>query len=224
MEPTETSATTRPSLCRVSLTLSSVASNGGGSDNCVLLTTGGLDCWGMNMAGTLGVGTVGGPDGKFGYDLPQPVVGVAAATSVVGADGNGYSAIEGVDGVQCWGTTVTASSGTDNSEALTARTATTHPSLSTARAPTPAGLFTFGDRIVQTGDPSASRAGVVVRQSRAHSRAYLLNDCGSPPTCVPKVQPGSAQRSADRNQFVTVSANWVGSWPWNEWPMVGRDT
>lgn len=82
---------------------SGVSSNGGGSSNCALLATGGVDCWGTNMAGTLGDGAVGGPDGKFGYDLPQAVVGAAGVTSVVGADGNGYCVIEGSDGVQCWG-------------------------------------------------------------------------------------------------------------------------
>ncbi len=83
--------------------VSDIASNGGGSDNCARLTTGGVDCWGVNMAGTLGDGTVGGPDGKFGYDVPQGVIGITSASSVVGAGGDGFCAVVAAGAVQCWG-------------------------------------------------------------------------------------------------------------------------
>ena len=95
--------------------VSGIASNGGGSDNCALLTTGGVDCWGVNMADTLGDGTVDGPDGKFGYDVPQGVIGITSASSVVGADGNGFCAVLVAGAIQCWGTTASASSETGRS-------------------------------------------------------------------------------------------------------------
>ena len=38
-------------------------SNGGSDDNCAVLSTGGVDCWGDNGDGVLGNGTTRAPDG-----------------------------------------------------------------------------------------------------------------------------------------------------------------
>ena len=80
-----------------------IAPYGGGSSTCVDLTTGAVECWGLNMSGILGNGTIDGPDGKFGYDVPQAVTGVDSATAVTGADGNGYCAVTADGYAQCWG-------------------------------------------------------------------------------------------------------------------------
>lgn len=80
-----------------------VAISDGGGVFCVLLTTGGIDCWGDNTYGELGNGTVGGPDGEEGYDSPQAVSGISGATSIVSNPGEGFCAILGTDGVDCWG-------------------------------------------------------------------------------------------------------------------------
>ncbi|MGA3149685.1 MAG: hypothetical protein ABSF33_19770, partial [Acidimicrobiales bacterium] len=45
----------------------------GNFGNCAVLAAGGMDCWGYNGDDELGSGTVGGPDGKDGYDTPQAV-------------------------------------------------------------------------------------------------------------------------------------------------------
>lgn len=81
--------------------------------SCALLATGGIDCWGNNTYGQLGNGTVGGPDGPYGwtgYDTPQAVVGISNAISITplagvpGVDSYGYCALLSTGGVECWGT------------------------------------------------------------------------------------------------------------------------
>jgi hypothetical protein len=59
----------------------SVASDGDGY--CAVLSTGGVDCWGYNGYGQLGNGTIGGPDGEYGYDTPQAVTGITNAVSAI---------------------------------------------------------------------------------------------------------------------------------------------
>ena len=73
---------------------------------CAVLSTGGLDCWGLN-GGQLGNGTIGGPDacyegGDSCYDTPQPVSGITEAVSVTGGY-FGYCAVLSTGGVDCWG-------------------------------------------------------------------------------------------------------------------------
>ncbi len=58
----------------------SVSGVGGfGESYCAVLSTGGIDCWGGNEFGELGNGTIGGPDGEYGYDTPRTVAGVTDA-------------------------------------------------------------------------------------------------------------------------------------------------
>ena len=84
----------------------SVVSGGQGYDYCAVLSTGGVDCWGLNSEGELGDGNIGGPDGlNDGYDTPQAVVGITKAISLSG-DGTGdggYCAVLSTGGVDCWG-------------------------------------------------------------------------------------------------------------------------
>ena len=84
----------------------SVVSGGQGYDYCAVLSTGGVDCWGLNSDGELGDGNIGGPDGlNDGYDTPQAVIGITKAISLSG-DGTGdggYCAVLSTGGVDCWG-------------------------------------------------------------------------------------------------------------------------
>ena len=81
----------------------SVTSDAVGSGYCALLSTGGVDCWGYNLDGELGNGTIGGPDGEDGYDTPQAVTGITNAVSVTSDAGDGYCAVLSTGGVDCWG-------------------------------------------------------------------------------------------------------------------------
>jgi len=69
---------------------------------CVVLSTGGSDCWAINYYGEFGNGTVGGPDGQDGYDSPQAVTGITNAVSFAN-DGFGYCAVLSTTAVDCWG-------------------------------------------------------------------------------------------------------------------------
>ena len=86
--------------------ISDAASVVSGSDTggyCAVLSTGGVDCWGVNSSGELGNGTIGGPDGAAGgYDTPQPVTGITDAASVV-SHGDGYCAVLSTGKIDCWG-------------------------------------------------------------------------------------------------------------------------
>ena len=70
--------------------------------DCAVLSTGGVDCWGVNFFGQVGNGTTSGPDGAYGYDAPQAVVGITDAVSIT-LDGNTYCAVLSTGGVECWG-------------------------------------------------------------------------------------------------------------------------
>jgi alpha-tubulin suppressor-like RCC1 family protein len=96
--------------------VASAESEQGGS--CALLSTGEVKCWGDNVSGELGNGTVGGPDGRFAssYDTPQTVIGINNAISITGSAISLSGVFEGVQGgpssycavlstgkVACWG-------------------------------------------------------------------------------------------------------------------------
>lgn len=86
----------------------SVASDDYGDGYCAVLSSGEADCWGVNEAGELGNGTVGGPDvlgidGLYsGYDTPQTVSGLVDVASVA-SDGNIYCAVLTTGEADCWG-------------------------------------------------------------------------------------------------------------------------
>ena len=83
-----------------------MATDGPQGGYCALLTSGGVDCWGVNGDGELGNGTY------TNSDLATPVVGVggigtlSGATSLIGrgyGGGGTYSATLTSGGVDCWG-------------------------------------------------------------------------------------------------------------------------
>jgi alpha-tubulin suppressor-like RCC1 family protein len=87
-----------------------LVSDDDGEGYCAVLSSGGVDCWGYNVDGELGNGTVGGPDGEGGYDTPQPVSGLTDAISLVSND-DGYCAVLSSGGVDCWGYNATGELG-----------------------------------------------------------------------------------------------------------------
>ena len=90
----------------VGISATSLASDSGGY--CAILTSGGVDCWGANDDGDLGIGTTVGPDscpGNGSQPVPcstSPVSTGISVTSLMGAPGN-YCAILTSGGVDCWG-------------------------------------------------------------------------------------------------------------------------
>ncbi len=71
-------------------------STDGGNGYCVVLTTGGVDCWGWNAYGQLGNGTT------TDSDVPVAVTGIANAKSASN-DGGAYCVVLATGGVDCWG-------------------------------------------------------------------------------------------------------------------------
>ncbi len=84
-------------------TLSGVASLSGDGGYCALLTSGGVDCWGVNSWGDLGNGTL------TYSDVPVAVVGLggtgtlAGVASLISNDDSSYCALLTSGGVDCWG-------------------------------------------------------------------------------------------------------------------------
>jgi alpha-tubulin suppressor-like RCC1 family protein len=68
----------------------------GDTDTCVLLTSGGVDCWGKNDAGQLGDGTT------VDSLIPRPVKWITTATAMAFAEGHGCAVLAS-GAVQCWG-------------------------------------------------------------------------------------------------------------------------
>jgi len=73
-----------------------VADSYEGSSFCALLTTGGVDCWGQNSYGDLGDGS------GTNSDVPESVVGLSNAVSVVGGEDN-FCAVLSSGQIDCWG-------------------------------------------------------------------------------------------------------------------------
>ena len=70
---------------------------------CAILTSGGVDCWGDNSFGSVGIGTTNGPescDGSPCLTTPMPV-GISATS--LATDKASYCAILTAGGVDCWG-------------------------------------------------------------------------------------------------------------------------
>ena len=91
------------------ISATSIASDGSGY--CAVLTSGSVDCWGLNDTGELGDGTSSGPDtcftGTSSTAIPlscstTPVATGISATSIA-SDGSGYCAILTSGSVDCWG-------------------------------------------------------------------------------------------------------------------------
>jgi alpha-tubulin suppressor-like RCC1 family protein len=75
---------------------------------CAVLSNGGVDCWGDNLVGELGDGTVGGPDGCASNenscaDTPQAVSGITDAVSLSSDHDESYCAVLSSGSVECWG-------------------------------------------------------------------------------------------------------------------------
>jgi alpha-tubulin suppressor-like RCC1 family protein len=105
--------TTGPELCSGSVPCSTtpvvvsgvsgaaaVATNG--ADACAVLSSGAVECWGNNLDGELGNGTVASAN-TGGSSVPTMVSGLTRATAVA-VGGNGYACALLLDGaVECWG-------------------------------------------------------------------------------------------------------------------------
>jgi alpha-tubulin suppressor-like RCC1 family protein len=65
-------------------------------DNCAVLATGGVECWGLTH-----VGELGGPD-KYESDVPVPVPGITNATAIA-SDDDHACVVLATGGVECWG-------------------------------------------------------------------------------------------------------------------------
>jgi len=85
--------------------VSSVSTSSGAYHTCAVLTSGAVDCWGINFYGQLGVGSFDGPEDCSGYGCtthPLTVSGVTASAVAVG--GASTCAIDSVSRtLECWG-------------------------------------------------------------------------------------------------------------------------
>jgi alpha-tubulin suppressor-like RCC1 family protein len=88
----------------------SIASDGDGDGHgyCAVLAAGGVECWGDNSGGELGIGSTGGQS-----NVPVAVAGITDAVSVAGTNRGygGYCALLASGGVDCWGDNTTGELG-----------------------------------------------------------------------------------------------------------------
>jgi alpha-tubulin suppressor-like RCC1 family protein len=82
---------------------SSLGSDDGGY--CAIVASGGVDCWGDNELGFLGIGSATGPDscGNLSCSTTPVGVGLTGEASIT-SDGSGYCVLGTSGGVACWGT------------------------------------------------------------------------------------------------------------------------
>jgi alpha-tubulin suppressor-like RCC1 family protein len=77
----------------------SVAGNSASASFCAVLSTGHIDCWGLNDDGQLGNGTT-----TSYSDVPVAAIGITDAKAVtVDSDGGSYCAVLSTGHVDCWG-------------------------------------------------------------------------------------------------------------------------
>ena len=83
---------------------------GSGQSDCAVLLSGSVVCWGYNIVGEVGNGTVDGPNGNNGYSTPQWVGGLYGVSAVTSggpsdgfANGGSFCALLTVGSVSCWG-------------------------------------------------------------------------------------------------------------------------
>lgn len=90
---------------------------GGQSYNCVLLSTGGVQCWGNNGPGQLGNGTT------ISSTVPVAVTGLSSGVTAISGSYVHACALLNTGGVQCWGGNETGQLGnnttTDSSTPVT---------------------------------------------------------------------------------------------------------
>ena len=82
----------------VGLSSGVIALSAGGSHTCAVTQNGTAKCWGSNVSGQLGRGSVGAT-----YGLPQDVVGLALDVIGVSAGDAHTCALTGSGRLQCWG-------------------------------------------------------------------------------------------------------------------------
>ena len=84
---------------RIAVATNSPVLSAGGSHTCALtsLSGGGVYCWGYNVQGQLGNGTLSPSS------VPVPVSGISEATAVAAGGDHSCAIVEPLGGVKCWG-------------------------------------------------------------------------------------------------------------------------
>jgi alpha-tubulin suppressor-like RCC1 family protein len=184
-----------------------------GDDACAVLSSGAVECWGSNVEGELGNGTIASGD-PGGSPVPTRVSGLTQATAV--ALGGGYACALLLDGtIRCWGSNSSGQLGNGSTTDSTTPVPVSHITSATAVA---AGAFhtcaLMADGTVECwGGNYDGELGLGT--SSGPQTCSTSVPCATTPVKVPTLSRVTAIATGENDTCALLADGTVRCWGWN---------